>query len=254
MTNLDFLNSDKIYKQKYLVETYNTSYFQTIKISDLYKYLQEVASQHSEVMKIGFDDLKNNKGAWVLTKQLIEFERLPRALEEFTVHTWSNRHNKIVANRNFLITDKDNKPIIKATSDWVVINLEKRRIIPLTKINLDFIQSFNHELFANPLEKINIIAENLVNKFTKQVRFSDIDINGHMNNTAYVDMVLDSIAEYFDKRYDLIRINTNFIQEVKFSEEISIKTYQVEDNIFHHKIIRQNDNLEVFTAITEWER
>ena len=106
MKDLSFLNSRKTFRREYVVETYNTSYFQTIKVSDLFKYLQEVASQHSEIMKIGFDDLKGNKGAWVLTKQLLELKRLPKALEEFTIHTWSHKHNKIVANRNFIVTDK----------------------------------------------------------------------------------------------------------------------------------------------------
>ncbi len=253
MPELNFLNNDKIFKKNYIVETYNTSYFQTIKISDLFKYLQEVASQHSEAMKIGFNDLIVNKGAWVLTKQYIEFKRLPKALEEFTIHTWSNKHNKIVANRNFLITDKDNVSIIKATSDWVVINLEKRRIIPLSRINLDYIQSYNYELFNNSLEKICINADNLINELTKKVRFSDIDLNGHMNNTCYVDMVIDSLAEYFDQRYTLKSINANFIQEVKFLEEIFIKTYEVTKNTYHHQILRKRDNCEVFTAITEWE-
>ena len=64
-----------------------------------------------------------------------------------------------------------------------MLNLEKRRIIPLSKLNLDNVNSYDYELFSEPLTKINIISENLVNEFTKKVRFSDIDINGHMNNT-----------------------------------------------------------------------
>lgn len=253
MNDLSFLKNENIFRREFVVETYNTSFFQTIKVSDLFKYLQEVASKHSETMKIGFDDLKGSKGAWVLTKELLEVKRLPNALEKFTIHSWSRELNKIVANRNFIVMDQAGNIIIKATSDWVVINLEKRRIIPLGKLNLDNIKNYNYDLFPEPLSKINIISENLVNDFTKKVRFSDIDINGHMNNTYYVDMVLDSMAEYFEQRHTLRLINTNFLQEVKFLEDITIKTYQVETNLFHHQIIRSNDNCEVFTAITEWD-
>ena len=253
MVNKDFWESDKVFRRSFIVETYNTSYFQTIKLSDLFRYLQEVGSQHSETMKIGFDDLKSNNGAWVLTKQLLEVERLPKALEKFTIHTWSHKHNKIVASRNFLITDENGKVIIKATSDWVVINLEKRRIIPLTKINVDYIQSYNYELFPQPLHKIVVCEDKLVNEFTKKVRFSDIDLNGHMNNTCYVDMVLDSMAEFFTQRQQLKLVNTNFIQEVKHLEEITIRTFQIESNLFHHKIVRNRDDSELFTAITRWE-
>lgn len=204
-------------------------------------------------MKIGYDDLQEKNGAWVLTKQLLEVIRLPQALEEFTIYTWSHKHNKIVATRNFLVLDKDNKILIKVVSDWLVLDLVKRRIIPLTKINLDYIESFDYKLFPEALAKIVVTEVNKVNEFTKKVRFSDIDLNGHMNNTSYVDMVLDSMAEYLTKRHKLIKINTNFLQEVKFLEEITIRTYQVENKLFHHKITRTSDQCELFTAITEWE-
>ncbi|MBI9030980.1 hypothetical protein JEZ13_03095 [bacterium] len=254
MIDISFLESKQVFRRTYLVETYNTSYFQTIKVSDLYKYLQDVASQHSESMKIGYDDLKVINGAWVLTKQLLEVIRLPKALEEFTIHTWSHKHNKIVATRNFIITDQNKAILVKVVSDWLVLNLEKRRIVPLSKINMDYIQSYDYELFPQPLAKIEVIEDNLVNEFSKRVRFSDIDLNGHMNNTVYVDMVLDSMAEFFKQRHKLKQINTNFIQEVKFLEEIAIRTFQVKNNLFHHKIIRSIDNCELFTAITEWDK
>lgn len=253
--NKEFTKSDKVFRRSYTVETYNAGYFQEIRLSDLFKYLQEVASQHSEAMKIGFDDLQNNQGAWVLTKQYLEVIRLPRALEKFTIHTWSHKHNKFIANRNFIVTDEADNLLIKVTSDWVVISLDKRKIIPLNKLNLDYIQSLDLALFTDPLQKIVIDDKSeIVNEFTKTVRFSDIDLNGHMNNTCYIDMVLDSCAEVFSHKKDLKSINTNFIQEVKLSDEILIQTYQKETFHFDHKIIRLSDKREVFTATTVWEK
>ncbi len=253
MNLVELINNPKVFKKSYAVETYNTSFFQTIKISDLFKYLQEVASLHSESMKIGYSDLASINGAWVLTKELLEIERLPKSLERFTIHTWSHKYNKIFATRNFLVTDQDGNVLLKAVSDWLVLNLLKRRIIPLTKVNLDSIQSYDLKLISEDLSKIEVVRESLVNTFSKRVRFSDIDINGHMNNTCYIDMVLDSIAEYFDKRYQLKLINTNFIQEVKYLDEIIIKTYQHEKLVFHHEILTARDNKQVFTATTSWE-
>ncbi len=254
MSLVKALDDPRVYKKSYLVETYNTSYFQTIKVSDLFKYLQEVASLHSESMKIGYNDLKSINGAWVLTKQKLEVERLPESLEEIKIHTWSHKYNKIIATRNFVVTDSNNEILIKVISDWLVLNLSKRRITPLTKVNLDSIMSYDLQLFPEDLAKIEIIRENLVNSFSKKVRFSDIDLNGHMNNTSYIDMVLDSIAEFFNQHYQLKVIDTNFIQEVKYLEEILINTYQIEEYLFHHEIISQLDNKQVFTATTSWEK
>lgn len=248
----EILASKKVYRKDYIVETYNTSFFQTIKVSDLFKYLQEVASLHSESMKIGYSDLSDVNGAWVLTKQKLEVVRLPRALEKFTIHTWSYKHNKIVASRNFLVTDAEDNILIKAVSDWVVLNLNKRRIIPLSKIRLNEVQSYDYPLFSSDLDKIEIQRNKLVNQYTKKILFSDIDINGHMNNTAYIDMVLDSVSEYFSKYKMLKVIDTNFIQEVKFKEEITINSYEIDENTYHHEIFLNSDQSVLFTAITKW--
>ena len=254
MKDLNFLNDKKVFSQKYTVEMYNASYFKTIRLAYLFRYLQEVAGQHSEAMKVGYDDLKANNGGWVLVKQLLEIERLPEALEEFTVYTWSNKHNRAVANRSFLVTDSAGKMIAKASSDWVVLDFTKRRIIPLNKIDMSSTESFKYEIFDQDLTKIELNKGKLVNSFVKKIRFTDIDIMGHMNNTCYVDLVIDSMAEVFSERHTLKSINTNFIQEVKFNDEIIINSYQSGDNVFHHQILRVNDEIEVFTAETVWTK
>ncbi len=252
MTIIESLKDSRVFAKSFAVETYNTSYFQTIKISDLFKYLQEVAALHSESMQIGFNDLMSASGAWVLTKQLVKINRLPKSLEKFKIHTWSHKHNKIIATRNFVVTDSQNKIIIEAVSDWVVIDVVKRRIIPLSKINLSSVMSYDLQLFSEDLKKIDINRHNLVNTFSKKARFSDIDMNGHMNNTCYIDMILDSLAEHFDKHYSLQEIDTNFIQEVKYLQEISIKTYLIDTLLYHHEIISCDDGKQVFTATTRW--
>lgn len=252
MKDLSFLKDKRIFSKDYTVKMNNASYFQTIKLAHLFRYLQEVAGLHTEAMKTGYHHLRAQNGAWVLTKQLMEIDRLPNALEEFTIHTWSNKYSKIVANRNFIVTDSKGKSIIKVSTDWIVLNLLKRRILPLTKIDLSSTKSYNCEVFSHDLTKIELIKDNPVNSFTKKVRFSDIDFNGHMNNTRYVDLAIDSVADRFSQRNSLKSINTNFIREVSLDDEIMVNCYQCGEDTYQHQLVRVNDEQEVFTAETIW--
>ncbi len=246
---LDLLkNSSGVLERNYEVETYNTSYFRTMKISDIFKYLQELASKHSEILGIGFDDLKSQNGAWVLTKQLINITRLPNALEKFKVYTWCSYVTKITAFRNFLVVDEKENELVKVKTEWVIINLEKRRIIPMSKIRLPEVTKINNDFYNNKIDKVLIQENDLVNSFEKQVRFTDIDINGHMNNIVYLDMLIDSIADYLDQYTPLVEINSNFIKEARFGDKLKIETCKLSAKEFTHSIIRKDDNTELFKA------
>jgi acyl-ACP thioesterase len=241
-----------VLKRDFVVQTYNSSFFRTMKVADLFKFLQELASEHSDVLGIGFDDLKKHNGAWVLTKQLIDIERLPNSLETFTVYTWCSNVTKITAMRNFLVADKNGEVLARAKSEWVVIDLSSRRIIPISKINLPETTYLPTDFYNGKIEKIKSNDNETISTFDKRVRFTDIDINGHMNNTVYLDMVLDSMGDHFESYRKLACINSNFVREAKFGDEISIKSHEIAENEYYHTIYRVSDNSELFKAKTRF--
>ncbi|OQY38714.1 MAG: hypothetical protein B6226_03255 [Candidatus Cloacimonetes bacterium 4572_65] len=250
MINID-LNNQAIFSKSNIVETYATSYFGTLKVSDIFRNLQEIASLHSDSMKIGFNDLKEMKGGWVLAKQHLDITELPKAMENYTIHTWSKSLNKLYAIRNFSLRDANNREIAFSTSTWVLINLESRRLIPLTKLPMESVVQFDDNV-TTVTPKIKLNKSSLVNSFKTKIRFSDIDINGHFNNTRYVDLTIDSIAEYFLEHRKLLSISTNFLHEGKFGDEIEIFSYMITPDEYHHLIYNITNDYEMFKAVTKW--
>src|SRR5439155_21646245 len=57
---------------------------------------------------------------------------------------------------------------------------------------------------------------------TIAVRYSDLDLNGHVNNTRYIGWILDSYPVDFLQVYTVRRFEINFLDEAIAGETVSI--------------------------------
>ena len=104
----------------------DVDYNNHLKIKSALSYLEDVAGMHSNIAGYGLLDIDKNKKTWVLTNWKLEFWRRPKYSEHLKVKTWSNGTEKIYALRDFYIYDEKGEKIARATSKWVLIDIEKR--------------------------------------------------------------------------------------------------------------------------------
>jgi acyl-ACP thioesterase len=58
----------------------------------------------------------------------------------------------------------------------------------------------------------------------RQALFSDIDYNGHVNNTRYIQWIQDLIEPEVFEKADSLRLDINYLGEVKYGEVIELYT------------------------------
>ena len=63
---------------------------------------------------------------------------------------------------------------------------------------------------------------------TFQVRNSDLDVNGHVNNTRYAQWILDSIPLEAHAAYRLDEYEINFLAETNVGDTVVIERGEVE--------------------------
>ena len=86
------------------------------------------------------------------------------------------------------------------------------------------------------------------------VRNSDLDLNGHVNNTRYAQWLLDSVSEESHRKYILTDYEINFLAETKQGEEISIYGGEIEPDKFQFQGFRARDQKVVFAALLHLSR
>ena len=90
------------------------------------KMLEEIAEQNSFEVGYGIENLSETNAAWLLLDWQVEIIKRPRYKEKINVETWSRKMERCYGFRDFEIYNKEKDLIVKGTSKWVLIDIEKR--------------------------------------------------------------------------------------------------------------------------------
>jgi acyl-ACP thioesterase len=183
---------------------------------------QEAANLHATRLGFGYDEMIESKSAWVLSRMRVVFEDTPKWREEVSLMTWHKGLDRLFFLRDFLMTDKEGNPKIKATTSWLVINLQTRRLVRDPKL-LDEGTICSDNVLGNPADKVvmpkdaepQLIVEHVVG-------YSDLDMNGHANNARYMQWAMDAVNYEISSVKPVKEFTINFNHEVKPQETVSI--------------------------------
>lgn len=183
----------KTYKEELTVRSYQLDLNARMKPSALLEVMQEVAGQHAERLGIGRNALLVKNAAWVLTRVEVDMDRYPGFEEACSVETFPMPTRRCFFPRYFIFRDANGIEIGRAASLWVLLDFGTRHMI-----KPDLVQSHipdNSDLLA-PLGLPATVTEisGTLQTDIRQPRYSDIDFNGHVNNTRYLDWCCDALG------------------------------------------------------------
>lgn len=187
----------------------------------LLDYLQIIAMEQSEELGLGIDFLERENLNWLLLSYKISIERMPSIMEGILLRTWARSFSKMFARREFLILDKEGKILIEASTKWLLTEGDTHRI---KKIDDLFYEAYGVERDKKDegsFKKLKLPEKNLVTGRVKAEE-SDIDFNGHVNNTRYVAWAMESLPEEFKNDNVLLGIDIEFKKEILLGEDIEV--------------------------------
>lgn len=199
-----------------------------LKTTSAVDILQDTAIAHSNFVGYTLDFLMERHLAWLLKGWSIEFLEPICESSKIYVNTWTKAFKKLQADRNFIVYSADDKPLIKATSRWFLIDTQKRR--PL-KIDDFFMKGYCPSTLEAPILDTEYkqfkVDEKTSHSFTKSivVENSHLDINNHVNNGVYILWALDCLSLDFIGGKYLKRIDSIYINEVSISDEVLASVY-----------------------------
>jgi len=98
-----------------------------------------------------------------------------------------------------------------------------------------------------------VLKENIL--FTKKIRYTDLDINQHVNNTKYIELVLDSFSPEYHKSHNLQSLTISFNSESFYDDELEIRSSSntPSDNKIFVDGINIKTSKQVFQAVVQWK-
>lgn len=210
------------YNEKYIVPCYDTDASWRLKPTSFMNMAQEAAGRHAVHLGFGYDDLIKTNTAWILSRVHVEFVDTPKWREEITLNTWHKGLNRLFFLRDFHVTDNEGRTRVKATTSWLVLNLETRRLVRDPNLMQDGTVC-TENVIDPPADKVQMpkdVEAELVRKHT--VSYSDIDTNGHTNNAMYMQWSMNSVGYEITSARAVKEFTINFNHETKAGDVVDI--------------------------------
>lgn len=181
------------------------------------KIFQEAAVTHSASIGYPADTYMGHGNIWILNRIMLNASYFPDFSQSLEVKTWSRGLEKFKGFRNYEIK-ADGETCITGSSIWLYIDIEKKRPVRITP---DMAEKYDSENICN---MCNVIdgwntkdAEHYTSQMQVQLRPADFDINGHMNNIRYAELISMAAQEIdFTNRTVGLYYNHEITPDIKY--------------------------------------
>jgi len=240
------------WREDFKIRTFDVDFNNTVKLSSIFNFMQESASNNAEQLKFGYDDLIKNGLFWVLSRAKIQILKYLTLGDEIIIETWPKGTDKLFALRDFRIYNSGNEIIGEATTAWLLVDNKTMRPVKPDYLVGNIPQ---HNIEPAIIETPGKIAETETKAEVaeKNIGYTDIDINQHVNNVRYVDFVLDSFRMDQFKEKQISTMQINFLSESKYEDKVKIFKGAIGNtaNDYYVEGVNQN-SAKVFQAHVEW--
>ena len=231
--------------KKYLVDTGCVDQNKKLRLSNLFLMFQESAEEHSEILGIGHDKTTFAGRKWVITRYSLKINRMPKFEENINVYTYPGKPNPFFLYRHFYVTDENGNLLVVASSIWTILDAKTNKIVSNPfDVNIPG-ESKDFELELP--KKINDDAFNKVKEH--QIEYSDIDLNGHVNNIKYIELIQNIHDTEFYKNNEIDTFVINYFSEIKEKENVSLFVNKGETEVIKGSV----DNRDCFKAIITYK-
>jgi len=232
--------------------------------------IQECACNHAQgiwgIAQSMPRDMRKANLAWVCTRLHLRMRQYPKWGEKVAVSTWFEPQGKIAARRDYRINNHGTgEQLGEATSQWVVFNLETRKMARIPAPVLEDFKSQALEMSvmeegytADKLPDVNDVGSACMAPMRHAARRNDMDMNGHVNNVVYVQWLLESVPSDVWAGRVLKEIILEYRSECNFGDNIEAtccewQSERDDEFVLLHKLERPGKG-DIVRAKTVWSK
>lgn len=249
------MDKQSVWTETFSIRSYEVDVHYRIQFPVLCNLLQECAWKHARNLRFGYFDLKEQGKLWVLSRIVIELEKLPEWDQRISIDTWPKDVERFFALRDFLVRDGGGAHIASATSFWLLLDARTKRPLKLDQFVRETPIERDIHALKEHYKKINILEDGN-STYSRVVRFSDLDQNNHVNYVQYIRWCLDTYTPEFHSTHSLRRFEINFRAEALLGNTVVVGTTVPEETndtmTLSHWIERAEDNQRLCNAKTVW--
>lgn len=237
------------YQLKTSIKSYETDALGRVSLANILYYFQEAANLHATSLDWGLEYLDTINKFWVLSRLYIKIDAYPMHKDEIILETWSRGAEGFFAYRDYRVYANE-KNCIDATSSWLILDKTTHRPTRPDKIGKE-IPGIKESHLPFPGNKITA-PEPSKPIFEKKINYSDIDINLHVNNGKYVEIITDSLAGKLLNGSQIKELDIQYMFESQLNDNIAVYC-QEEASVLNLSLVNTNKEKETCKCMVKWK-
>jgi len=234
------------------VKNYEIDINEELKLNSIFNYFQFLASEHADLLGFGYDNLNKTNLIWILSGLKVDIKKYPKWKEILKLKTITKGLTGIYAIRNFELYNKKNELCVEGISSWLMIDKQSfRPARPLRHPELDA-EIFFENKNIKPLSKI-LLSELKTQHSEYQFKYDDIDLNLHVNNAKYVELVINCFDLDFYKKFKITDFQINFLHQARFNDIVKIYIEKTSDTEFKIEGLNSETGKQVFVSDIKYQ-
>ncbi len=207
-----------------------------LKPSVLLFFAQEIAGMHCNELSLGYEALAKQRLFWAVTRHKVQITRLPSRGETIRIETWPMPTTRVAYPRSMVAYDSQGNECFRSISLWVLMDLDTRNMILPGKSGISVTGTLRGCELPSPA---GLIAKPLGSRLERSVCFTDLDRNGHMNNTRYLDWIDDLLPSPFHAQHSIKEFTVCYLSEAREGQKLQVSWDFLDDGCLHVDAHRQ---------------
>lgn len=196
--------------------------------SSILTSLQEIAAAHCVLLGIDYRSLVPYGVAWVISSVRVAFDRVPTLGESISIETWPATPRHFFFPRVCVFRDADGVQLGAAHSLWALMDMTTRKVASRDYVSARVPDNADRPLpIAMPRPVKPIDAP--VKRADYAPVFTDFDINGHVNNTRYIDWCVNQLGMETMRDNVVGEFTVNFEAEIRPDTPIALTLAEKDD-------------------------
>ena len=237
---------------KFTVTELHCDRFDRCRPSSLLRFAQDAAGSHCVQLGTDWDSMAARGYFWAVIRQRLEVTRLPRSGETVTVKTWPMPTTRVAYPRATEGYDAQGNLLFKVIGLWVIMDIHTRAMIRPDKSGL----AVEGVVLGSELPApAGLNPRELPEATTRTVGFTELDINGHMNNARYLDWICDLLPSDFHREHPMKAVTVCYLSEALEGQQVRLCWANADSLTVEGAVTKTDVNAghtKIFTAAMEF--
>ena len=210
--------------EHYKINAHDVDFNNIVSATGIMRYMQDTANCQMEGQKPSYNELFDSGRVFVLSRMRMSIYGKLYSHDEVDVSSWACESSGVSFNRCFSV-EKDGLKVAEAMSVWALLDRNTGRFVRVNDFENNYSTDAMVELdlparFRIPQGlQLSLVGE-------RTVEYQDVDMNRHINNTKYPDILCGYIPNM--ERNRVIKLELNYLAEAPLGE--TLKVYMAESD------------------------